>query len=95
MKSTIVVCGLRAVEEAINAAGTVSRIYCNQNQHSARRRALCEQATALGIDVVYVGKERLDRLAEGIRHQGMVAVGIAMLASAFYPNPSGVCAPAT
>ena len=74
MKSTIVVCGLHAVEEVINAAGTVSRIYCNQNQHSARRRALCEQATASGIDVVYVGKERLDRLAEGIRHQGMVAV---------------------
>ena len=67
-------CGLRAIEAAIAVEGRIISLYCDRSLRNARRQALCDLATANGIEVHYVEKKILDEKTQGVRHQGMVAL---------------------
>ena len=70
------VAGRRAVLEALRA-GTrrIARLFVLDGGRGGPFREVMELATKQGIPVESASRERLDRLARGVMHQGVVAVG--------------------
>ena len=67
------VCGINAVDELLRRQpGRIQTLYFAENG-SHRLKALHERARQAGINVKIVPTTALDRLAEGIRHQGAAA----------------------
>jgi 23S rRNA (guanosine2251-2'-O)-methyltransferase len=52
---------------------SVRTIYVASHRHDARARDLVERAKALSLELHLVDERRLDDLARGMRHQGVVA----------------------
>lgn len=67
---TRVIAGRRAVLEALRGKTPIRRIYIETNRSDAEIR---EAAEALHVPVTQRDRVELDRLSEGIRHQGIVA----------------------
>ncbi len=66
--------GLHAVQAAIeHSAGKIHHVWLDSTRHDARLTALVADLQALGVVLETVDKRRLDRLAEGKAHQGVVA----------------------
>ncbi|MBK7660088.1 MAG: 23S rRNA (guanosine(2251)-2'-O)-methyltransferase RlmB [Betaproteobacteria bacterium] len=55
-------------------AGTVSEIYVDATRLDGRMKALKDDAERYGVRVIPVDAKRLDGLAGGSRHQGVIAV---------------------
>ncbi len=82
-----VVCGYHAVLEALQARRrTVTRLLVSSERHDARLRTLQEAARRAGVPVLRQPARALDRLAEGVAHQGCLA----LVAEAAYADPSEV-----
>ena len=68
---TRILAGRRPVLEAIRGRTQVRRIY---TEHRREHADIKEAAEARGIPVTERAGDELDRLSEGVRHQGVVAV---------------------
>ncbi len=75
MAATQTLAGFHAVIARLRQApDSIREIYVEAQRRDKRMQALIEQATAAGRSVHPVGADRLDGLAGGSRHQGVVAV---------------------
>jgi 23S rRNA (guanosine2251-2'-O)-methyltransferase len=69
-----IVGGLHAVEALLqHAPERVKRLQVSAEAADARVNALVDRAASLGIHVERVQRDRLQRAAEGLRHQGVLA----------------------
>lgn len=67
--------GVNAVNEVLNAASqSVREIFIGDHAGQGRLRGLADDARRLGIAVSFRSARDLDRLAQGQRHQGVVAL---------------------
>ncbi len=64
--------GRNSVLESLRA-GQVKKIFIKSGKKDSRLLALAEEAERLGIAVIETEERELDRLAEGVRHQGVAA----------------------
>ena len=69
-----VVYGKHAVLEAIEAGQRIRRLYVATRSNAARDPRLAKALATQNVKVSESPREALDRLAEGGRHQGIVAV---------------------
>lgn len=75
MSSQQILAGFHAVTARLrHASGTIQQIYVDGGRHDKRMAALMAQAEAAGVKCAAVPAERLDGLARGTRHQGVVAL---------------------
>jgi 23S rRNA (guanosine2251-2'-O)-methyltransferase len=73
--------GVQPVRALLAAGGGgVERLVVARGHHGPALREILGRARELGLTVQLAGREALDRLAVGGRHQGVVAVAGAMLA---------------
>ncbi|WP_280632894.1 RNA methyltransferase substrate-binding domain-containing protein, partial [Bordetella pertussis] len=75
MASTQVLAGFHAVVARLrHAPESIKEIYVEASRRDKRMQTFLEQAERAGRRVHPVAAERLDGLARGTRHQGVVAV---------------------
>ncbi|MDN5865384.1 MAG: 23S rRNA (guanosine(2251)-2'-O)-methyltransferase RlmB [Gammaproteobacteria bacterium] len=67
-----IVCGIHAVRLAL-AEGQVKRLWLDERRKDRRIAELLALAQKRGVTVSPSGHRELDRLAEGVRHQGVAA----------------------
>lgn len=77
MKSGRILAGIHAVEEALRAGTPLRYVAASRERKDRRLLELLDRARAAGVPVRMETVAALDRLAEGLRHQGMVAVAAA------------------
>jgi 23S rRNA (guanosine2251-2'-O)-methyltransferase len=68
-----IIAGRNAVREALRASRSIQKVYLQEGSHGGSLMeitALCEK---YHVPVETIPKERMDRLAAGIRHQGVAA----------------------
>lgn len=68
-----VVCGLHTVQAALDGGGEVTRVWIDRRRRDARVQAVLAAAQRAGVTVERVGRERLEELVPGQRHQGVAA----------------------
>jgi 23S rRNA (guanosine2251-2'-O)-methyltransferase len=69
-----ILAGFHAVTARLRqAADSIEVLYVNAQRHDARMRGLLDRAESAGVRIVMADAERLDRLAGGTPHQGVVA----------------------
>ena len=74
MSETRIICGFHAVTAKLrHAAGDVRELLVAEGRRDARMRDLQRIAEAAGIKILTVPADRLDGLAGGTRHQGVLA----------------------
>ncbi len=79
MSRGVVLFGFHAVAGRLRrAAESVREIYLDAGRDDRRARELHELATGAGVKVHRAEADRLDRLAGGGRHQGVVALAVAL-----------------
>lgn len=61
--------GRNSVLESLRA-GQVKKVFIKSGKKDSRLLALAEEAERLGIAAIETEERELDRLAEGVRHQG-------------------------
>jgi len=67
--------GINAIHETLIAAPrSVREIFVSENSRQGRLQALVDEARRRGLPVVYRAPGELDRLSQGQRHQGVVAI---------------------
>ena len=64
--------GRNSVLESLRA-GQVKKVFIKPGKKDGRLLALANEAERLGIAVIETEERKLDRLAEGVRHQGVAA----------------------
>ena len=75
MAATQVLAGFHAVIARMRQApATIREVYVESQRRDKRMQTLLDQLGQAGVSVHPVGVERLDGLAGGARHQGLVAV---------------------
>lgn len=75
MSSQQVLAGFHAVVARLrHAPESITEIYVENSRHDKRMQAFVAQAQAANVRVHPVAVERLDGLARGVRHQGVVAL---------------------
>lgn len=75
MSDTRLLAGFHAVTARLRQrAASVRDVYVARGRRDARARDLAERAAAAGVAVHPVDEARLDELARGQRHQGVVAI---------------------
>lgn len=85
MSRGVVVFGFHAVASRLRRApGSLREIYLDAGRDDRRARELQALAAGVGVPLHRAEAERLDRLAGGGRHQGVVALGAAL------PAPRGL-----
>ncbi len=86
MSESPVLAGIHAVAGALESPGRrIDRLYVQEGRRGKRIRDLVDAARRAGIPFAEVPAERLDRLAAGARHQGVVAT---VAAAAYTPIES-------
>ena len=68
-----VLAGIHAVKHALNTGEHISELLVLKGKGHPRLNELVHLAKKQGLDVRFVPKEALQRLAEGVPHQGVVA----------------------
>lgn len=71
-EETCFIGGRNSVMESLRA-GQVKKVFMKTGKKDSRLLALAEEAEHLGVPVIEAEAGELDRLAEGIRHQGVAA----------------------
>lgn len=66
--------GRNAVMELLKSERSVDRIYMRSDSTEPTLKNICKRAAERGIPVVETDPRRLDKLAEGGMHQGVIAV---------------------
>jgi 23S rRNA (guanosine2251-2'-O)-methyltransferase len=67
--------GFHAVNGRLkHAAGSIQAIYVSEHRHDARMRDLLARAEGAGVKILQADERRLDGLAGGNAHQGVVAM---------------------
>ena len=75
MSSQHILAGFHAVTARLrHAPATIEQIYVDGSRHDKRMSALTAQADKAGVKCSAVPADRLDGLARGTRHQGVVAL---------------------
>ncbi|MYN11689.1 23S rRNA (guanosine(2251)-2'-O)-methyltransferase RlmB [Pusillimonas sp. TS35] len=75
MSSLQVLAGFHAVISRLrHAPDSIKELYIEASRHDKRMQGLIQQAEAAGLRPRAVPQERLDGLARGTRHQGVVAL---------------------
>ncbi len=72
-----VVCGRNAVLELIRSGRSVDKLFVKQNDIEGSIIVIVAEAKAHGIPIVEVKREKLDEMARGVIHQGVVAMAAA------------------
>jgi 23S rRNA (guanosine2251-2'-O)-methyltransferase len=80
--SARILAGPHAVEEALRAGSPLRYIAMARERHDHRARELAAAARAAGVEVRWETTLALDRLAGGLRHQGVVGVAEAKATAA-------------
>ena len=74
MKSTQLISGLHSVRAALrHGAGSVLEIWVEERRSDRRIRDLIALAAEAGVSVQQISRRKLDALAAGVNHQGVVA----------------------
>ncbi len=78
MKEPSVLAGIHAVLAALEAPGRrIDRVFLLEGRRGGRIHEVREAARRAGVPFVEVSAERIERLAAGARHQGVVALAAA------------------
>lgn len=71
--------GFHAVQARLrHAAESIKELYIEQSRRDKRMQNLINQAEQSNLKLIFVDKQRLDNLAKGVRHQGVVAMATEM-----------------
>ena len=73
-EDTSVVAGRNAVRELLRSERSVDKLFVKKGQREGSIVVIVTEAISRGIPVIEVSGEKLDSLAEGINHQGVVAL---------------------
>ena len=65
--------GIHALEEALNASMSISKVFAQSNQQHPKIKSLLNECAKQGATISYVPQEKLQKLAKGRNHQGIVA----------------------
>lgn len=68
-----ILAGKHSVLEALRAGRTLNKIWIAENAQKALTAPIIAEARQAGIIVQHVDKRKLDQLAPGVQHQGVVA----------------------
>lgn len=71
-EETCFIGGRNSVLESLRA-GQVKKVFIKSGKKDSRLLALAEEAERLGLAAIETEERELDRLAEGVRHQGVAA----------------------
>ena len=71
-EETCFIGGRNSVLESLRA-GQVKKVFIKPGKKDSRLLALAEEAERFGISVIEAEERELDRLTEGVRHQGVAA----------------------
>lgn len=71
------VCGRNAVLELIRSGKSVDKLFIKQGEIEGSLIVIIAEAKAHGIPVVEVKREKLDEMAAGVMHQGVIALAAA------------------
>lgn len=75
MSATQVLAGFHAVTARLrHAPDSIKELYVDESRHDKRMKSFQDTAKAAGVHVRTVAAQRLDGLARGVRHQGVVAL---------------------
>lgn len=72
-----IICGRNAVLELIRSGRSVDKLFVKQNDIEGSLIVILAEAKAHGIPIVEVKREKLDEMAMGIMHQGVIAMAAA------------------
>ena len=72
-----IVCGRNAVLELIRSGRSVDKLFVKQNDIEGSLIVIVGEARTRGIPIVEVKREKLDDMAKGIIHQGVIAMAAA------------------
>lgn len=67
------VIGRNAVSELLKSGRDVDKIYIKKGEHTGSLTVIAAEALARGIPLVEVENAKLDRMANGLTHQGVIA----------------------
>lgn len=67
------IAGINAVAAALEAGGSLTEVLIEQRAKNPRLQEIAAAAKAADVAVRFVPTEQLDRMAQGARHQGVVA----------------------
>jgi 23S rRNA (guanosine2251-2'-O)-methyltransferase len=70
-----IIAGRNAVREALRGARTIQKVFVQEGTHGGSLSDILKLCEAHHLPVERVPKERLDRLAGSVRHQGVAAQG--------------------
>ncbi|MBE6650058.1 MAG: 23S rRNA (guanosine(2251)-2'-O)-methyltransferase RlmB [Ruminococcaceae bacterium] len=72
-----IICGRNAVLELIRSGRSVDKLFVKQNDIEGSIIVIIAEAKAHGIPIVEVKREKLDEMAMGVMHQGVIAMAAA------------------
>ena len=72
-----IIIGRNPVLEALRAGHAIDKIYIKDGENQGSVKKIIGAASQNGINIVKVDKRRLDLLAQGANHQGIIAVAAA------------------
>lgn len=73
MQEEEIVAGKHSVTEALRSGRTINKIWIAENAQKHLTQPIIAEAKKLGIVIQHVDKRKLDQLAPGVQHQGVVA----------------------
>ncbi len=76
-EESLVICGRNAVLEAFRSGKTIYRLYVQEGVADGTLQSILRTAKKTDAIINFVNKERLNKYAEGDKHQGVVAMAAA------------------
>ena len=76
-EDNLVICGRNAVLEAFRSGKTIDRLYVQEGVADGTLQSILRTAKKTDAIINFVNKERLNKYAEGDKHQGVVAMAAA------------------
>ena len=76
-EESLVICGRNAVLEAFRSGKTIDRLYVQEGVADGTLQSILRTAKKTDAVINFVNKERLNKYAEGDKHQGVVAMAAA------------------
>ncbi|MGG1877877.1 23S rRNA (guanosine(2251)-2'-O)-methyltransferase RlmB [Paenibacillus cisolokensis] len=73
MQEEEIVAGKHSVTEALRSGRTINKIWIAETAQKHLTQPIIAEAKKLGIVIQHVDKRKLDQLAPGVQHQGVVA----------------------
>ena len=76
-EESLVICGRNAILEAFRSGKTIYRLYVQEGVADGTLQSILRTAKKTDAIINFVNKERLNKYAEGDKHQGVVAMAAA------------------